>query len=95
MIDLSGMKRVEVDPEKRTGRAERGATWGDFGRATQALGLASTGGIVPSTGVGGLTLGGGDVLRASGAPVGARARRHGHVSAGPGQEVPSLLPRAG
>ncbi|GGY01062.1 FAD-linked oxidase [Litchfieldella qijiaojingensis] len=59
VIDLSGMKDVSVDPDKRTARAEGGTTWGDFDRATQRYGLATTGGIVPSTGIGGLTLGGG------------------------------------
>ncbi len=59
VIDLSEMKRVDVEPKRRVARAQGGATWGDFDRATQAVGLAGTGGIVPSTGVGGLTLGGG------------------------------------
>jgi FAD/FMN-containing dehydrogenase len=59
VIDLSRMKTVRVDPAKRTARAEGGATWGDFDRETQAFGLASTGGIVPTTGIAGLTLGGG------------------------------------
>jgi FAD/FMN-containing dehydrogenase len=59
VIDLSALKRVRVDPRNRTARAEGGATWGDFDRETQAFGLATTGGIVPSTGIGGLTLGGG------------------------------------
>lgn len=59
VIDLSAMKRVRVDPGNRTARAEGGTTWGDFDRETQAFGLATTGGIVPSTGIAGLTLGGG------------------------------------
>ena len=59
VIDLSAMKRVRVDADKRTAIAEGGATWGDFDRETQAVGLATTGGIVPSTGIAGLTLGGG------------------------------------
>jgi FAD/FMN-containing dehydrogenase len=59
VIDLSAMKRVSVNPGNRTARAEGGATWGDFDRETQAFGLATTGGIVPSTGIAGLTLGGG------------------------------------
>lgn len=59
VIDLSAMKRVRVDPANRTARAEGGATWGDFDKETQAFGLATTGGIVPSTGIAGLTLGGG------------------------------------
>ena len=59
VIDLSAMKRVRVDSGNRTARAEGGATWGDFDRETQAFNLATTGGIVPSTGIAGLTLGGG------------------------------------
>jgi len=59
VIDLSRMKSVWVDPANRTARAQGGATWGDFDRETQAFGLASTGGIVPTTGIAGLTLGGG------------------------------------
>ena len=59
VIDLSAMKSVRVDPKNRTARAEGGATWGDFDHETQAFGLATTGGIVPSTGIAGLTLGGG------------------------------------
>jgi FAD/FMN-containing dehydrogenase len=59
VIDLSAMKRVRVNPDNRTARAEGGTTWGDFDRETQAFGLTTTGGIVPSTGIAGLTLGGG------------------------------------
>jgi FAD/FMN-containing dehydrogenase len=59
VIDLSGMRRVQVDAAARTARAEGGATWGDFNDATYAFGLATTGGIISTTGVGGLTLGGG------------------------------------
>jgi hypothetical protein len=59
VIDLSEMKSVRVDPGNRTARAGGGATWGDFDHETQAFGLATTGGIVPSTGIAGLTLGGG------------------------------------
>jgi FAD/FMN-containing dehydrogenase len=59
VIDLSRMRNVRVDPVTQTARAEGGATWGDFDRETQAFGLASTGGIVPTTGIAGLTLGGG------------------------------------
>jgi FAD/FMN-containing dehydrogenase len=59
VIDLSRMRGVRVDPEKRTARAEGGATWGDFNDATHAHGLATTGGIISTTGVAGLTLGGG------------------------------------
>ena len=59
MIDLSRMKSVRVDPVKRTARAEAGLTWGEYNRETQAFGLASTGGVVSTTGIAGLTLGGG------------------------------------
>ena len=59
VVDLSGMQGVTVDPEGRTARAQGGATWGIFNDATHAHGLATTGGIISSTGVGGLTLGGG------------------------------------
>ena len=59
MIDLSRMKKIEVDPGKRTARAEGGATWAEFDAATAAHGLATTGGAVSTTGIGGLTLGGG------------------------------------
>src|SRR6266571_6964318 len=59
VIDLSRMRDVRVDPAKQTARAEGGATWGDFNAAAHAFGLATTGGIVSTTGVGGLTLGGG------------------------------------
>jgi FAD/FMN-containing dehydrogenase len=59
VIDLSRMRSVRVNPEKRTARAEGGATWGDFNAATYPFGLATTGGIISTTGVSGLTLGGG------------------------------------
>ena len=59
MIDLSTMRGVYVDPKARTARAEGGATWEDFDAETQAFGLATTGGLISSTGVAGLTLGGG------------------------------------
>ena len=59
VIDLSLMHRVEVDRESRVARAEGGATWLDFDTATQAVGLVTPGGVVGSTGVAGLTFGGG------------------------------------
>jgi FAD binding domain/Berberine and berberine like len=59
MLDLSGMKAVVVDPETRTVRAAPGLTLGEFDRATQAFGLATTLGVVSVTGLAGLTLGGG------------------------------------
>jgi FAD/FMN-containing dehydrogenase len=58
-IDLSAMKSVRVDPARRTARAEGGTRWGDFDHATQAFGLATTGGTNSDTGIAGLTLGGG------------------------------------
>lgn len=59
MLDLSGMNSVRVDPKARIATAEGGATWADYDAETQAFGLGSTGGLISSTGVGGLTLGGG------------------------------------
>jgi FAD/FMN-containing dehydrogenase len=59
VIDLSQMRSVEVDGDARIARAEGGATWLDFDSATQGLGLVTPGGVVGSTGVTGLTLGGG------------------------------------
>ena len=59
MIDLSRMRGIHVDPKARTARAQGGATWGEFNRETQIHGLAVTGGLISSTGVAGLTLGGG------------------------------------
>lgn len=53
------MRKVSVDQEKKTARADDGTLWGEFDQVTQAAGLATTGGIVPSTGIAGLTLGGG------------------------------------
>lgn len=59
MLDLSLMNSVRVDPRTKRAYAEGGATWGDFDAETQAFGLGSTGGLISSTGVAGLTLGGG------------------------------------
>jgi FAD/FMN-containing dehydrogenase len=59
VVDFSRMRGVRVDPKTRTARAEGGATWGDFNHATHAFGLATTGGIISTTGIAGLTLGGG------------------------------------
>jgi FAD/FMN-containing dehydrogenase len=58
-IDLRGMKGIDVDPEARTVRAEAGLNWGEFDAATQAHGLAVTGGRVTDTGIAGLALGSG------------------------------------
>jgi FAD/FMN-containing dehydrogenase len=68
MIDLSGMKSVRVDPARRTARAEPGVMWRQFDLETQAFGLASTGGLVSTTGIAGFTLGGG---------IGWLVRKHG------------------
>lgn len=59
MVDLAGLRSVRVDPARRTARAEGGTTWSEFDRETQAFGLATTGGAISHTGIGGLTLGGG------------------------------------
>ncbi|WP_458189356.1 FAD-binding oxidoreductase [Haladaptatus sp. NG-WS-4] len=59
VIDLSAMTGVRVDPDARTVRAEGGCTWADVDQATHAFGLATVSGIFSTTGVGGLTLGGG------------------------------------
>ena len=59
MIDLSPMKKIEVDAERRTVRVQAGVNWGELNRETQRHGLAVTGGVVSTTGVAGLTLGGG------------------------------------
>ena len=71
MIDLSEMNSIRVDPAQRTACAEAGATWGEFDRETQTFGLAAPGGQISTTGVAGLTLGGG---------WGHLARRYGLAS---------------
>lgn len=59
VIDVRPMDAVSVDPDRRVARVGAGVTWADFDRATQAHGLTATGGRVSTTGVAGLTLGGG------------------------------------
>src|SRR3954447_3364456 len=68
VIDMSGMKGLRVDPEKGTAVAEPGITWAEFDHETQAFGLATTGGLISTTGVAGFTLGGG---------IGWLMRKHG------------------
>lgn len=68
MVDLSLMKSVRVNPERQMAEVETGVTWGDFDAAAQQHGLATTGGVISTTGVAGLTLGGG---------VGWLVRKHG------------------
>ena len=68
VIDLSGMRNVQVDPAAGVARAGGGALWGDFDHAANAFGLSTTGGVISTTGVGGLTLGGG---------IGYLARKYG------------------
>jgi FAD/FMN-containing dehydrogenase len=59
MIDLSLMRGVDVDLRRQRARAQGGATWNEYNRTTHVYGQATTGGVVSTTGVGGLTLGGG------------------------------------
>jgi FAD/FMN-containing dehydrogenase len=59
MLDLAALRGVSVDPTARTARVQGGAIWSDVDRETATLGLATTGGVISHTGVGGLTLGGG------------------------------------
>lgn len=68
VLDFSRMRGVRVDPSAKTARAEGGTTWGDFNAATHAYGLATTGGVISTTGIAGLTLGGG---------IGYLSRGHG------------------
>ena len=68
VIDLSRMKSVRIDPVARTARVEGGVTWGELNHDLQAFGLAATGGFIGTTGVSGLTLGGG---------LGWLVRKHG------------------
>jgi FAD/FMN-containing dehydrogenase len=59
VIDLSDMKGIRVDPDRRRAHVQPGVLWKDLDRETQAFGLAVTGGLISSTGVAGFTLGGG------------------------------------
>lgn len=59
VIDLSLMKGIHVDPQARTARAQPGVTWGELDREAQLFGLAAPGGVISTTGIAGLTLGGG------------------------------------
>ncbi len=68
VLDLSAMRGIRVDPRTRTARVQGGCTWGDFDHAAHTFGLATTGGIISTTGVAGLTLGGG---------IGYLSRAHG------------------
>jgi len=75
VIDLSPMSGIEVDADRRTARVQGGATWGQVDAATHAHGLATPAGVIASTGVGGLTLGGG----------------HGYLSRKHGLTIDNLL----
>jgi FAD/FMN-containing dehydrogenase len=59
VIDVSPMKGIRVDPGGRTAQAQAGVTWGELDAEAQAFGLATTGGVISTTGIAGLTLGGG------------------------------------
>jgi FAD/FMN-containing dehydrogenase len=59
VIDLSNMKGIRVDPDAKTVHVEPGCVWGDIDHATHVFGLATVSGVISTTGVGGLTLGGG------------------------------------
>ena len=59
MIDLSLMKTISVNPNSKRVTAQGGVTWGELNRETQHHGLATTGGVISTTGIAGLTLGGG------------------------------------
>lgn len=75
VIDLSPINQIDVDAEARTAHVQGGATWGEVDSATHEHGLATVSGIIASTGVGGLTLGGG----------------HGHLSRKYGLTIDNLL----
>jgi FAD/FMN-containing dehydrogenase len=68
VLDLGAMKEIRIDAARRVARVEAGCTWGEFDHATHEVGLATTGGIISTTGVTGLTLGGG---------IGYLTRAHG------------------
>jgi FAD/FMN-containing dehydrogenase len=68
VVDLSRLKGIHVEPDRRIVHAQPGLTWGEFDRETQAFGLATTGGLISTTGLAGLTLGGG---------IGWLMRKHG------------------
>jgi len=59
VVDLVNLKGVKIDQQRKIAHAQGGLLWGEFDHETQALGLATTGGTVSNTGIGGLTLGGG------------------------------------
>lgn len=59
MLDMSGMRGIKIDADNRIAHVEGGATWAELDKAAQAHGLAASGGVVSTTGIAGLTLGGG------------------------------------
>jgi FAD/FMN-containing dehydrogenase len=60
VIDLSPMRGIRVDPMRRTVQAQGGVTWGELDREAAAFGLATTAGMISTTAIAGLTLGGGE-----------------------------------
>jgi FAD/FMN-containing dehydrogenase len=97
VVDMRGMKGIEVDPAARTVRAEAGLNWGEFDAATQEHGLAVTGGRVPDTGIAGLALGSGSgwlerkLGFTCGQPHCRRGRHRRRARAGVGRRAPDLF----
>src|SRR3712207_7254841 len=89
VVDLSPMQAVDVDPAARTASAGGGTTWGRFNDATAASGLATTGGIISTTRIGGVALrgGAGPPFPGAGPSRGKPGCPRGVVGAGPGGDA--------